>query len=564
MQIETRPHSNTSVQACKKCSVEFTLDQDDFSFYEKMKVPAPKICPDCRFKMRALWRNEMSLYSGRKCGLCHKNILSMYNPKSSYITYCYKCYMSDNWDPKDFDQNYNKNESFFEQLNVFFHKVPKNTTFISTGDGPNINSEYSNMSGGMKNCYMNFNGGKGEEMIYCRGMRFAKEIGDCYFGEYVERCYECINILKSNGLIFARNTFDSMDSMFTLNCSGLNNCFGCINLKNKSYYFFNEQLSREDYLKKISEIIGSYSKLEEYKKKFNEFSLKFPKRENNNLKTVNSIGDFLLECKNIQNSFEVIGAENSKNLFSTRSAHNSNGAIGYGYKSELLLECVSVGYSSNIIGSYTISDSQNIIYSSALKNCHDCIGCDGLKNTSYCILNKQHTKDEYEKLKEHITKELIEKDLYGLMMPTELAPFAYNETIAQDNMPLTKEEALDQGFRWEDDIQKTEGKETMKPEEIPDHIKDVEDNITKEILCCINCKRNYKIVEQELLFYRKMILPIPRKCFYCRHKDRVIRRGPFKFFVRKCSNCNKDVNTNLTEEIAPILYCEKCYQQEVI
>jgi len=204
------------------------------------------------------------------------------------------------------------------------------------------------------------------------------------------------------------------------------------------------------------------------------------------------------------------------------------------------------------------------MYSYFLRNCHDCIGCDGFKNAEYCILNKQYSKEEYDKLKEHIVMELTEKGLYGLMMPPELCPFAYNETIAQDNMPLTKEEALAQGFRWEDDIQKTEGKETLLPENIPDHINEVKDSITNEILKCISCERNYKITTQELLFYRKMTLPIPRKCFFCRHKDRIMRRGPFKFFVRKCDNCGKDCNTNLTKEIAPIMYCERCYQSEII
>jgi hypothetical protein len=131
-------------------------------------------------------------------------------------------------------------------------------------------------------------------------------------------------------------------------------------------------------------------------------------------------------------------------------------------------------------------------------------------------------------------------------------------------MPLTKEEALAQGFRWEDDIQMTKGKETLLLENIPDHIKDVKDGITSEILKCINCERNYKITEQELLFYRKMILPIPRQCFFCRHRDRIKRRGPFKFLKRDCDNCGKETYTNLTKEVAPIMYCEKCYQQKVI
>ena len=556
MELETRQ--------CNKCKQDFTLEQDDFSFYEKMKVPVPNVCPDCRFKMRAIWRNEMSLYSGRKCGLCEKSVLSMYNPKSDYITYCYECYMSDSWNPRDYEKDYDFDKPFFEQLNDFFHKIPKNTTFLSTGDGPNINSEYSNMSGGLKNCYLVFNSGAIEDGLYSRGVRYSKDFSDCYFGQKIERCYESINVFRSNGILFGKNTYDSMDSLFTLNCSGINNCFGCVNLRNKSNCWFNKHLSREEYFEKIKEVKGSYKKIEEFKKKFEEFCKTLPQRANNNLKTVNSIGDYLIESKNIKNGFETVGAEDSKDLLGTRNTKDSNGVIGYGYNSELLLECVAVGYSSRVIGSYIVNNSRDIIYSMAMNNCHDCIGCDGLKNAEYCILNKQYLKEEYEELKEHIVKELTEKDLHGLMMPSEIAPFAYNETIAQDNMPLTKEEALKQGFRWEDDIQKTEGKETLQPEEIPDHIKDVQDSITSEILRCINCKRNYKITERELLFYRKVILPIPRECFFCRHQDRIRRRGSFKFFTRECSNCGEDTYTNLTEEVAPIMYCEKCYKQEVI
>jgi len=471
--------------------------------------------------------------------------------------------MSDSWDPKNFGKDYDFTKPFFEQLEDLFHKVPKNTTFISTGDGPNINSEYSNMAGGLKNCYLVFNGGIGEEMMYSRGVRHAKEVSDCYFGEYLERCYENVNTVKSNGIVFAKNTFDSMDSIFTLNCRNINNCFGCVNLYNKSHCWFNEQLSTEEYQNKIKEIRGSYKKMEEMKKRFEEFSKSLPRKENNNLKTANSVGDYLFECKNVSNSFEVLGAENSKNLFSTRSAHNSNGAIGYGYKSELLLECVAVGYSSRVVGSCIVNNSQDISYSLSLNNCHDCIGCDGLKNASHFIFNKPYEKEEYEKIKGHIIQELKGKGLYGLMMPAQMAPFAYNETIAQDNFPLAKEEALKQGFRWEEDIQKTEGKETMKPEDIPDHIKDVPDSITSEILCCSECNRNYKIIEQELSFYRKMVLPIPRKCFYCRHRDRVKRRGPYKFWDRKCDKCGKEIRTNYAPNQPEIVYCEACFQKEV-
>ncbi len=550
-------------QECKKCKVVFILDSDDLSFYEKMKVPMPKVCPDCRFKMRALWRNEMTLYSGRKCDLCGKSIISMYNPKLPYKIYCYDCFYSDKWNPEDYAMEYKKSRTFFDQMKDFLIKVPKINLGISSADGPNVNSNYINMASSCKNCYLVFNGGINEETMYSRGVRHSFDVSDCYFAERIEKCYESINIQQSAGTFWGQNIMSCVDSFFILNGSGLVDCFGCVNLRNKSNCWFNEQLNKEEYLKKIKEIRGSYKKTEEAKKLFTEFCEVLPHKENNNLKTVNSTGDYLTECKNVLNSFEVASSENCKYIFSSKFVKDSLGTIGYGTKSELLLEVVATGHSNNVIGSYWAENSSNIMYSFDIRNCQNCIGCDALKNGKYSIFNKQYSKEEYEELREHIINELKEQDLHGLMMPPELAPFAYNESIAQDNFPLTKEEALARGFRWEDDIQKTEGKETMQIESIPDHIKDVPDSIVDEILRCVDCNRNYKITEQELLFYRKMILPIPRKCFYCRHKDRIIRRGPYKFWNRNCAKCDKKITTNYAPDRPEIVYCEKCYQQEV-
>ncbi|MBP9748341.1 MAG: hypothetical protein KBD17_01835 [Candidatus Pacebacteria bacterium] len=548
---------------CKKCEKDFELDSNDLGFYEKMKVPAPNVCPDCRFKMKALFRNETTLYTGRKCALCDKNVISIYNPKSPYTIYCYKCFYSDKWNPSDFAMEYDESRGFLEQFKELMIKVPKINLGLSTGAGENINSEYSNMAGGCRNCYMVFNTSPAEDLCYSRGVRNGKDSMDIYFGSKFDRCYESLNVQESSGILWGKNISGSVDSAFVINCRGLINCFGCVNLNNKSYYFLNQPLPKEEYEKKVSDIMGSYEKIEQFKKEFQDFVLGFPMRENNNIKNTNSVGDYLFECKNVRDSFEVTGAEDCRYLFSTKGAKDSIGMIGYGMQSERLLEVVAGGYSSNIIGSFWPENCQDSLNCFDIRNCKNCVGCDALRYGEYSILNKSYTKEEYERLKGKIVAELTEQGLYGLIMPPELAPFAYNETIAQDNLPLTKEEALAQGFRWEDDIQMTTGRETLTTEEIPDQIKDVSDSICKEVLICMDCDRNYKITEQELLFYRKMILPIPRKCFFCRHKDRVRRRGSFKFFNRNCDKCNKETYTNVTKEIAPIMYCEKCYQQEV-
>jgi len=490
--------------------------------------------------------------------------MAMYNPKSPYTIYCSDCYTSDAWDSSNYAKDYNFSRTFFSQLNELLLEVPKMNLYVTQAVGANINSPFNNGFGGAKNCYFLFNGGPAEDTLYSRGVKDCKEIVDNYFSTKIENSYEAINTHHSSRVFYGQNIVNSTDCYFTYNCSSCINSFGCINLRNKSYHWFNEQLAPEQFQSRLNSILGSYSRVEEAKHQFLEFKNNFPHRENNNIKTNDCVGDYISESKNIKNSLEVTQSENCKDLFSSKMVKDSIGVFGYGFGAEYLLETVSTGHSSNVIGSYGIDQSMDIAYSfSCMANNKNLIGCDSLKNAQYCILNKQYIKEEYEKIREHIIKELTDQGVYGLMMPPELSPFAYNETIGQDNMPMTKEDVISQGFRWEDDVQKTEGKETMKPEDIPDHIKDVADSITKEVLACIDCNRNYKIIEQEFSFYKKMVLPIPRKCFYCRHRDRIARRGPYKFWNRNCAKCEKEIVTNYSPERPEIVYCEKCYQQEV-
>ena len=556
MQSETRN--------CQNCKNQFTIEPEDFDFYKKMDVPAPTFCPDCRFKQRAVWRNEMMLYS-RTCNLCDKSTLSMYHPKSPYVIYCQDCWMSDKWDPFSYGQNYNFNKPFFEQFNELLRAVPKFGIYASNEMGPNINSEYTNFAGGSKDCYLVFNSSpQNENCAYGRGLSYCRDVFDSYFLSKTERAYEAINVHESSTVSWAQDVTGCINSFYLLNCSGCQNCFGCVNLRQKTYYFLNQPLTKKEYEKRVNEIRGSYQRMEEFKMRFEKLAISLPRRENANLKNLNSTGNYIFESKNCFNSFEIESCENSQYLFAVKFAKDSYDLIGHGRMSELLLEGVAVGTSQRVLGSWWVMGSHDVEYSFALRSGENCIGCDGVHNAKFAVLNKQYPEEEYKKIRAHIVTELKEKGLYGMYFPKELALFAYNETIAQDNFPLTKEVAITQGFRWQNELQKTSGRETLKSDKIPDHIKDVPDTITKEILSCITCGRNYKIILAELQLYRNMLLPIPRQCFYCRHQDRIRRRGPMKIFDRVCTNCKKEIKTTYSPDRPEIVYCEACYQQEVV
>lgn len=548
---------------CRRCHKNFLIDQNDQIFYQKMKVPNPTECQECRFMCKAMWRNETTLYS-RTCDMCQKGIISMYNPASPYVVYCHNCFYSEKWDPTSYALSYDQSRPFFEQLNELLIRVPKIATYLTKGDGDNVNSEYVNMASGCKNSYLVFNTSLVEDCMYSRGLRGVKDSSDLYFAVSADRCYDSINVQNSSGILWSQNVVNCVDSYFIANASNLINCFGCVNLRNKTNHWFNEELTKEEYDKRLSAILGSYTLLEAEKKKFEEFKKQFPHRESNNIKTIHSTGDYLSECKNVKDSFEITKSEDCRYLFASKEIKDSLGTIGYGAKAEQLLECVATGHSSNVIGTYGAEGCQNILLSSYVGNCRDCIGCDGIRNKEYFILNKQYTKEEYVKLRDHIINELIQNGDYGLIIPPPLAPFGYNETIAYDNMPLDEAKAKARGFKWQSEIQKTTGKETLKLEEIPDNILNISDTITDEVLSCIECSRNYKLTEQELFFYRRMKIPVPRRCFFCRHRARIERRGPYKFWERACALCKKNITTNYAQERPEIVYCEECYKKEVL
>ena len=171
------------------------------------------------------------------------------------------------------------------------------------------------------------------------------------------------------------------------------------------------------------------------------------------------------------------------------------------------------------------------------------------------------------------------KYIFGDFWPIELEPFAYNETKAQEHFPLSKDEVLNKGYRWRD---KSAQNYTITHDikNIPDSISEVSDDITEGVLECLhkgicldNCTIGFKVLKSELEFYRRMKLPLPRLCPNCRHMQRIQKASPFKLWNRECAcdknhshhtgKCEIKFETSYSSDRPEIVYCEKCYQQEV-
>jgi hypothetical protein len=541
---------------CAVSGKSFEITDADLKFYEKMGVPVPKLCPEERQRRRLAWRNERNLYQ-RECDCCKKKIISVYNQSVNTPIYCSDCWWKDSWNALESGKDFNFTENFFSQFQIINYEVPKiNLVLVNTE-----NSNFCNYTGDLKNCYLCF-GSIFAEDCYYGSPYYCKDCVDILVSRDSELSYECIDCTGLYQSYFCQNSKNCSDSWFLKNCIGCDHCFGCINLRNKSYYFLNKPLSKKNWEKKINELnLSKHSRLSNMRDQFSTFSKKITQRFAELQQCENCTGDHLVQCKNTHQSFISRQAEDSSFLLQTIEVKDSYD-VNHMEQAELVIDSFGAYRNYKVRFCNTVYESNNMDYCDfCCINSHDCFGCSGLKNSQYCILNKQYSKDEYFALRDKIIEHMKQTGEWGEFFPIELSPFAYNETVAQEYFPMTKDEVLKRGWKWKDES--TDKSRFVPTGEIPDDITDVSDAICNEILSCETCGKNYKIQKAELKFYRKMNLPIPHKCPNCRHKERMKLRNPRKLWKRTCDKCGIGIQTTFAPKRPETVYCEKCYLNAV-
>lgn len=582
---------NSETRICQNCRQDFVIEPDDFSFYENLKVPPPTFCPDCRQQRRLNWRNDINLCS-RTCALCKKQIISIYAPNGGITVYCQKCWWGDGWDPKSYGQEYDSSKSFFKQFAELQKKVPA-LTMVNDNEIGSVNSEYTHDFARGKNCYMTFVAWRLEDCLYSVYVIDCKEIAEALYsmGE-CELTYETVYTDKCYGCRYAYYSSSLSNCAFVYDCKDCTDCFMSAGLRHKRYCFKNQQYTKEEYEKILEEYrLDTYSGIERAKEEFKSIYYSSPRRFAGLRNCLNCTGDGIINGKNSKFCFNIQRPENDKWVVNADSPTDCYD-LSTGGESSFCYEGITTDNSYRTRFAIFTWKSTEVDYADGCHSSKNLFGCSGLKKGEYCILNKQYTKEEYEKLRARIIEDMNVKPYvdkkgriykYGEFFPAELSYFKYNESVAQDYFSLDKKAVEERGLNWQDQLQRTTGKETLKPEEISDGIGDVQDSITDEVLACITCKRNYKIIPAELKFYKKIKAPVPRRCFYCRHRKRFELSNPSKLWRRKCmcneaaseyknatvhshgdEACPNEFETPFKAGRAEIVYCEQCYNSEIV
>ena len=555
---------------CQNCKKDFVIDKEDFFYYEKIKVPVPTWCPTCRLKRRLSWQGYQILYK-RKCDFTGEEVITTHHKDSPHKVYRQDIWWSDTWDPLQYGREIDWSRPFLEQYKELLRDVPLPSLY--TGYSTMIRSDYCNAAAGCKDCYLCFRITDGENCAYLNMVSDVKGCIDCSYDRHNQVGYGDIITHSSYETFFCEDVVQSLNMWFCRSCVGCSDCVGCVNLTKKKYCIFNKQYSKEEYENIFKTYdFGSVKNLEEFKAKAYAFLLTQPRKNFNDRRSVNTTGEYVYNSKNVQDSYMVRKMENSRycQFIKAGPVTDCYDYSLFGEKAELVYESCWVGLQvSNIKFSVWNYGGSFLEYCFGCHSSNNLFGCVGIRNGEYCILNKKYSKEEYLELIEKIKKHMSDMPYvdtvgrtypYGEMMPSELSPWAYNESSAMEWFVLDKETALKEGFAWRDPEAKDYQDATVV---LPEHIKDVPETILKEILKCTTCGKNYRLIKMELDFYRKYNLPIPRRCPLCRDRARTKMLNPIEIHDRECMKCGIPIKTSWAKGRPEIVYCASCYQNEV-
>ncbi|EKE28166.1 MAG: hypothetical protein ACD_3C00086G0010 [uncultured bacterium (gcode 4)] len=587
---------------CKWCNEEFAFYSLQKDIEDKLWVNHKhELCFDCTFRSIFAYRNERHLYK-RRSDKTWKSMVSRY-PES----FEWKVFEAIKLAEEDFSikdnvkiENLSVNEMWEEFLRLN-SEIPEESL---VNDGSE-NSEYANHVWWSKNIYLSTSVYYGsEDILYTDYAFYSKDIVDWAFNIKTTRAYQSINLNNCDNCFYCENLKDSSSCYFSYDLLNCTDCLFSFNLAGKKYHILNKEYSKADYDKKLSEIkekMRSYSWLKEIEKEFQRIKNKTIHKNLFNPNSLNVAWDNITDSKKAIYCFEWNGIENSlvcwwdwKDCFWVVWAWM-----------EVIYNWIRMGWSQKVLASANVLRSNNVFHSQGINNSSNIIFSKWLQNKQYHILNRELAKEDWEKQKVRIIKEMEWR--WWEFFPPLLSTFPYNDAVALEWYPVNKiilldrnkkpinEEIFDKDWEWivyvlesdkfiseaildlwwEEKIKikwRTKEVEINIPDwiqiiqaiDIPDRIDDIEDDILQKALICEKSWRPFRIIKAELEFYIKYGLPIPRIHPDIRHLERLKRKTPKKLYLRKCDKCESEMLSVYDDNVEFKVYCEDCYNKEVI
>jgi hypothetical protein len=593
----------TETKTCRHCSTSFSITDKDLEFYEKISptfpsspqwgeeskaergfkkylIPTPTLCPDCRQQQRLAHENPTKIYK-RSCNSCNKSILSIYAPENWLTVYCPSCWYSWSWSPLYYGKKWQEWDSIFDLLKSVHMKVPK----LSLVQINSENCDFCHNVLNSKNAYYCFANEKLEDAFFTYDSIDVKDSLDIWWSWNISRSYEINNCGDIYNCYYCSNSANLKDCLFCEECANCESCLFCYGIVGKKYHIFNKEVSKDEFEKTKKSLLSSSKNIWEAKEIMKKFSKKLPHCFASIDVFENVVWNYIYRSKDIIVGYNVWDSENCRYLYQgARNKDIFDSTLIY--DSQRIFNSIWVDFGYNIFCSKNIvQNSSNIYYCTDIKNSKNCAFSSGLENAEYCIFNTQYTKEEYNSLLPKILWQLKELWTFWEFIPSHVSSFGYNESAAQDYYPLESSQlsAISQQtntfkicklytgnweltINWSDyEVPFPKVEKIIPASKLPDTINSVPDDILNWAIECETTKKPFRIIKQELEFYRKHNLPIPRRHPDQRNMDRIKERTPRTLWQRICMNpnCSEKQSSFLTSYNPlwdEIIYCKKCFE----
>jgi len=546
-------------RVCELTGETWVMNEEEIGWYRKFNVPPGPYSPKGKLLLLSSFYLVYQWW-WNKDAETGEPVLTSIHPASGV-----KVLPDKKWFDRDYvdrGRDVNISAPFFEQWRELQLDVP----MLASRNNVEPENSIAQFSMGDKNSYF-VGASTSKNCLYMNDSQEAESsmdsmaaisITDCYHVSHSSRLHRCKLVCES---------YDCVDSSFLFDCRNCEFCFGASNKRNKKYLFWNEQLSKEEWEKRVSEVdLGSYIMLEKTREKFYAMIREAVWPENFNIQTTDSTGEYLIKCSdNVRCSY---GRDGHHNYYCYGLW---NGAEGNAFSTVVpgtdSYQAGPITNSSGIKFSAMLVRCDDVEYSFGCHECTHCFGCVGLRYKQFHIFNKSYSEEEYWKKVDELKCAMLERGEYGRPFPAKYStsyypeggPMLYFGTRLEDwdmiGMPRFEIDA-DGAFG----VVRVEGKEMVRPEEIPDHIDEIDDSWIGRVILDTEINRPFTYLKPELAFYRKHRLAVPRKHFTSRVGNLMRSMNMGLFEETKCHVCSKDLlvaNNNTFENRK--MHCMECY-----
>ena len=513
------------------------------------------------------WKNAIGFYAGyqwwwNKHGETGKPVLTYVHPVTGFTV------LPDvEWFDRDFSdqaQTYDPQQSFLTQFAELQKRVPVLATLnnkethhsiamVSNGD---VNS-YFVVACISRDAFFSING-IGERFMEISNSR---QVHDGF------RVVDSENIHNARYILASKNC---VNVSFLFDCRDVTDSFFAWNKRHKKYLWFNEQLSKEEYERRIATIdFSSRAILKDYERQF--FAMIASQAiwpETFNVNAQESSGEYLTDVYHCKNSF--LCWNGSKDLYWVIHGYDRAERCAFvtgTYSASDLYYCCTVANSSCCLFSFHIIGCQNMEYCMQCFNCENCFGCVGLRNKKFHIFNQPYSEEEYWQRVDELKCAMLEKGEYG-----EFFPLSFCHSYLPQSGPglyLLCEEEEYKRLGWElfdpeshgaIGIDLSEGAQPLSMNQIPDRLDASCMDLAGKPLFDDQLKRRFAFIKPELNYYKEHGLPLPNEHFISRVQKIVWMSNGAVFENRNCMACHKDMRIAKNKMfLYRTVYCRSCY-----